>query len=98
MEGGRKGVFFLRAFAQRATPKYHNYVETQNTGKKKKERNVLKEGRKRKHPGCAPKGVPHRREQEIRWWKDEEEIQIAPPIEWVPQRGIFRLTQKENAI
>ena len=91
MEGGRKGVFILRAFAQRATPKYHNYVETQNAGKNKK-------GRKRKHPDCAPKGVPHRREQEIRGWEDEKEIQIAPPIEWVPQRRIFRLTQKENAI
>ena len=55
MEGGRKGVFFLRAFAQRATPKYHNYVETQNTGKKKeKERNVIKEGRKKKAPGLCP--------------------------------------------
>ena len=35
VEKGRKEIFILRAIAQRATPKYHNYVETQNTGGKK---------------------------------------------------------------
>ena len=60
MEGGRKGVFFLRAFAQRATPKYHNYVETQNTGKKKREREeCYKGGKKKKAPGLRPQKGYH---------------------------------------
>ena len=40
---------------------------------------------------APPKQVPHSREQNIAKSEEKREIQIAPPIEWVPQKGIYKL-------
>ena len=75
---GRKFLSFER-LRRGQLPSITIMLRHKTPGKKK--RNVITEGRKRKHPDCAPKGVPHRREQrKIRGWKDEKEIQIVPPI------------------
>ena len=41
-----------------------------------------------------PKQVPRSREQNITKSEEKREIQIAPPIEWVPQKGISGYTGK----
>ena len=61
--------------------------------KHKEDRRKRKEGTRIVHP----RGYHIGGKKEKLGGKDEKEIQIVPPISWVPQKGIFRLTQKENA-
>ena len=60
--------------------------------KHKEHRRKRKEGTRIVHP----RGYHIGGKKEKLGGKDEKEIQIVPPIPWVPQKGIFRLTQKEN--
>ena len=55
-----------------------------------------KEKEKNEPELCTQGGTTSAGKKEKMGGKDEKEIQIVPPIPWVPQKGIFRLTQKEN--